>query len=282
MSDKEDPSNPKELKQIEWGRRPGQVFRVGPIIGGARLYSDPQKQAGVPPAQPHRTEAPLSRPQSSVLSGSLVPQRRPVPKAVEPEPLPEITLPMAALEPAPLVPDEVQAYAEDRPVNVQEKPKSSRAPLWIGAGVLVLGAVALGIYLTRTPEGMPEPVSESVPEPVPVPNPVAEAPAPLPADPDPVAPKAVTPEAPPLVPPPKASQEAPPAKAVRPPSQPAPESAPKPAPKPALAPEPTPSAPQVAEPVVVVPPPAARPVPTDPDAPVVTAPRYGDGADSAP
>lgn len=250
---KDKPRDPVAPRGLEWGRRPQQIFRVGPLVGGPRLYSG----QGRSPVRPVADQAPAPSPRPSVLTGSLVPQRRapaPEPEAARIETAqsgPE-GVPVAVLEPAPVVPDHRRKDA------LAEGPKrrSSRMGLY-GLGAVVLGimAVVTALLLTR-PSDRPEvePVLEPVlagqeVEAVAVAEPVASV--------EPRAVEVVQPQAPVAVA--RASEE----------TRPVPE---------AVAPEPeaVPVAPpqiRLAEVPAGPEPTPARPQSSDPEAPIITQPQ---------
>ena|GEM_PF-6801897 len=171
---KDKPRDPVAPRGLEWGRRPQQIFHVGPLVGGPRLYSG----QGGSPVRPVAVQAPAPSPRPSVLTGSLVPQRRAPAREAEAvrietaQPGPE-RIPVAVLEPAPVVPEHRHKDA------LVEGPKRRRSRMGLyGLGAVVLGimAVVAVLLLTRPsdrPEVEPVLAGPEV-EPVAVAEPVAE------------------------------------------------------------------------------------------------------------
>lgn len=210
------PSN--ERASVEWPRRASQVFHVGPVVGGPRLFGQAQTPKLSPqasPITPQRTTVP-PRASASVLSGSLVPQRAagPRPSAPAPSaPVDDIAIPEPVASQS--VDQPVMAsLAEDQPVLLVEpvKPRSrSYGPLLIGVGVVGLIAVG-GWLLFKSSEPVVSPaavtpqdtvpmspaIEEGVAEPqnsLPVVEASPQAAAPQAAAPQAAAPQVVTPRA---------------------------------------------------------------------------------------
>lgn len=299
---------PFARKAITWGRMPQTTFHVGPVP----VAPDPLARIKVPPRaqgqgqiQGQGQARPSPRPTASgasILSGSLIPQARPQPatppvaepKLSDPAPAasrqpdlavrplpgaePERPAPKIEAAPAPVVaapsaaPGPVLARAGTR--------KTSRLPLYVGAGIVAVLVIAGGLWFALRPDAAPV------------------APATVPA----VAPSDATPvlqdsaplaeDAPPAVAPAPAVTSAPGETVSRPVEQTAPRRAASPTAPTNSAPPQRSSAPVEAAPapveapppaietapLVVVTPPApaptaARPAQTDPDAPVVTRPQ---------
>lgn len=280
------PQNPASHRGVEWGRRPSQIFHVGPVVGGTRLYSGqpaaapaPQGQVRAQPVPRPAPTAPRSQPQSSVLSGSLVPQRRAPAVQAEPKPAPAPApalapaparasaaapapepTPMASLEPAPVGPESLLV---EPLVKGPQRDRSRRGLYGLALGGAALIGIVAVLLLTR-PSGEPEVVATPTAPSATVTEPVIGPVVPAVQEPVAAAPVAV----------PRAREVAP----VTPPRVRAT------APVQSVAPEP--KAEEALPPQIVVEAPPVGPPPTparrqsdDPDAPIVTQPQPLDTPD---
>jgi hypothetical protein len=319
MSDKGTPqkppprpnAEPSAPRGIEWGRMSSPVFRVGPVVGGPRLFSGqpvsgqpvagqkavPQSPAAPVPPRPAAARPLVPRPveagRLSVLSGSLVPQprREMSPQSLTPRAVPEPAVtptstpepasapvppravdaaiapePMAALEPAPVMPERVVAA----PLADGPRRRQSRRGLYgVGAvAVVVIGGVAAFFLSNRTPDPVPvtttEPAVVAPVEAQPMVEDVAAAPVPA------------APVSAPVRGPVRSVPREPVVAASEPVVKPEPIPVPQPQPQPQPQPEPE-SEIRIAPAPVGPGPTPAQPQPTDPDAPIVTRPQPLDG-----
>lgn len=260
----DDTARPADRHFIQWGRAPQTVFRVGPLPG--------QGPSARPPVDPV-----VARPPVSILSGSMIPQRRsatdralpPVDARVEPRSDPT-SLPVRASGATGEVGPEVPVFA------TSARPSSGRRWVYLAAGAIAASVVMISAaaWLFTRPAPAPDaPPPESAgavslsaaPE---VPTPIVPVPD---ADPAPVV-RATVPASPagPARPAPEVRMRRPPVAEAEPLT-------------PAAA-SPAPVGPPTSPPVIVaepvVPPPtAAQPPSGDPEGPIITRPQPLDPAE---
>ncbi|WP_339914762.1 hypothetical protein [uncultured Brevundimonas sp.] len=121
-----DHSKPPGRHQVQWGRAPQTVFRAGPLPGQVPAEREPAR-----PVAP--------RPATSILSGSMIPRRRPVvaPDLPVPEVQPDGQSPVLETADAPVRPNTVTSAATPEVGAAVVRPSSGR-----GRGYLALAAVA--------------------------------------------------------------------------------------------------------------------------------------------